>query len=267
MSGVRYLKEAGDRAVVTWSLTEPFGGVQDMTWSPTVNRFQAVLRKDASIHFNYDEVHAEDGIVGAYPMVNQKKEIEFATVAGGENAVAPAILDIRKVTAAVVDGLFLKIMIETCGPVLPEDDPELAGIVYAVCLDHAMPAGGCAANAVTRWTILGSAGRGRGVARTPRYYAFGPGLSRAVKVSGNTISMHGTLPAGYKVGDRVYLSASVSKAASTSDPSPTFASPAATTGAIAPQPIRLMGIASPEVDLASLTKRDGPFSAVYESFH
>jgi len=44
MSGTRYLKELDDRAVITWSLTEPVGGVQDMTWVPTVNRFQAVLR-------------------------------------------------------------------------------------------------------------------------------------------------------------------------------------------------------------------------------
>jgi len=267
MTGVRYLKEVGDHAVVTWSLTEPFGGVQDMSWSPTVNRFQAVLCKDGSIQFNYDEIHAEDAIVGVYPMVTQGKEIELASVASGGNAGAPANLDIRKARVAVVDGLFLKITIETRGPVLQEDNPEIVGIAYAVCLDHAMPAEGCPTNAETRWTIQGSAGRGRGVTRTPRYYAFGPGLSQAAKVSGNTISMQGILPAGYKAGDRVYLSASASKAASASNLSPAVDSPAVTTGAIAPQPIRLMGIVNPEVDLASLTKRDGPFSVVYESFH
>lgn len=31
MSGKRYLKELDDRVVLTWSLTEPFGGIQDMT--------------------------------------------------------------------------------------------------------------------------------------------------------------------------------------------------------------------------------------------
>jgi hypothetical protein len=54
MSGVRYLKESDDRAVITWSLTEPFGGIQDWTWKPTVNRFQAVLRKDGTIDLSYD---------------------------------------------------------------------------------------------------------------------------------------------------------------------------------------------------------------------
>ena len=49
MSGTRYLKELADRAVVTWTLTEPVGGIQDMTWTPTVNRFQAVLQKNGTI--------------------------------------------------------------------------------------------------------------------------------------------------------------------------------------------------------------------------
>ena len=76
----RYLKESGDRAVVTWSLTEPVGGIQDMTWTPTVNRFQAVLHKDGAIEFNYDDIHAEDAIVGVYPMVLTGNETEIATV-------------------------------------------------------------------------------------------------------------------------------------------------------------------------------------------
>jgi hypothetical protein len=71
MSGTRYLKELADRAVVTWTLTEPVGGIQDMTWTPTVNRFQAVLRKNGTIELTYDDVHAEDAIVGVYPMVDK----------------------------------------------------------------------------------------------------------------------------------------------------------------------------------------------------
>jgi len=47
MSGTRYLKELDDRAVITWSLTEPSGGVQDMSWRPTVNRFRPCCIKTA----------------------------------------------------------------------------------------------------------------------------------------------------------------------------------------------------------------------------
>ncbi len=80
MSGTRYLKELADRVVVTWTLTEPVGGIQDMTWTPTANRFQAVLRKNGTIELTYDDVHAEDAIVGVYPVVGKGVEQAGATV-------------------------------------------------------------------------------------------------------------------------------------------------------------------------------------------
>ena len=86
LSGTRYLKELDDRAVITWTLTEPVGGVQDMTWTPTVNRFQAVLHKDGTIDLSYDEVHAQDAIVGIYPMVTDGTEKAIATFEGGRES-------------------------------------------------------------------------------------------------------------------------------------------------------------------------------------
>jgi hypothetical protein len=80
MYGTRYLKELADRAVITWSLTEPVGGIQDMSWTPTVNRFQAVLRKDGTIELSYNDVHAQDAIVGVYPVVNAGAETVTATM-------------------------------------------------------------------------------------------------------------------------------------------------------------------------------------------
>ena len=67
MSGARYVKELSDRLVITWTLTEPAGGIQDFTWTPTVNRFQAVLSKNGTIQMSYDDVAAKDAIVGVYP--------------------------------------------------------------------------------------------------------------------------------------------------------------------------------------------------------
>jgi hypothetical protein len=69
MSGPHYVHELADRVVITWTLTEPAGGIQDFTWTPTVNRFQAVLSKDGTIQMSYDEVAARDAIVGVYPTV------------------------------------------------------------------------------------------------------------------------------------------------------------------------------------------------------
>src|SRR5215471_12606734 len=80
MSGTRYVKELADRVVITWNLTEPFAGIQDFTWTPTVNRFQAVLRKDGTIEMSYDQLAAKDAIIGLYPMVTNGAEKALATL-------------------------------------------------------------------------------------------------------------------------------------------------------------------------------------------
>ena len=69
LSGPRYAKELPDRVVITWDLTEPFGGLLDFTWFETINRFQAVLYRDGAIEMSYKEVAAKDAIVGIYPVL------------------------------------------------------------------------------------------------------------------------------------------------------------------------------------------------------
>jgi hypothetical protein len=66
MSGTRFVKELPDRVVITWDLTEPFGGLLDFGWHKTTNRFQAVLYADGSVEMSYKEMDAKDGIVGIY---------------------------------------------------------------------------------------------------------------------------------------------------------------------------------------------------------
>ncbi len=56
MSGHVYMNELPDRVIITWDLTEPHGGIQDFTWTPTINRFQAVLRRDGAIDLSYNQV-------------------------------------------------------------------------------------------------------------------------------------------------------------------------------------------------------------------
>jgi hypothetical protein len=69
MFGPHYVKELADRVVITWSLTEPHGNIQDFTWTQTVNQFQAVLGKDGSVEMSYEQISAQDAIVGLYPQV------------------------------------------------------------------------------------------------------------------------------------------------------------------------------------------------------
>ena len=101
------------------------------------------------------------------------------------------------------------------------------------------------------WTIQGGGGRGGVVRRPapPRYIAFGSGVSPGVKISGNTISMQGTLPAGYKAGDQIFLSAAVQ----------TPGTPPVIVDRVSPHAVKLAGLASPEVHLSSLKKTDGSF--------
>lgn len=265
MSGKRHLKELDDRAVVTWDLTEPVGGVQDMVWAPTVNKFQAVLRKDGSIDFTYDEVHAEDAIVGLYPMVNGGAETELAAIAGEDKAAVAPHLNIKSVKLSAVDGLFLKVAIETRGPAAAESDPATAGATYRICLNARQIPAECTQNghADAIWTIQpGGFGRGgRGGGGGSRYNAAGPGVNQPVKIEGNVLSIEGTLPAGFKPGDSIYVSASAQA------PGGTPGTPGAIADKIAPHAVKLANLGSPSVDFATAKKADGPYPLVFEAFH
>lgn len=76
MSGPRYVRELADRVVITWDLTEPFGGFLDFSWFPTTNVFQAVLHRDGSIEMSYKTMAAKDGIVGIYPILSAVESVQ-----------------------------------------------------------------------------------------------------------------------------------------------------------------------------------------------
>src|SRR5215510_3037329 len=263
MSGTRYMKKLADRVVITWNLTEPFGGIQDFTWTPTVNRFQAVLRKDGTIEMSYDQLAAKDAIIGLYPMVTTGTEKPLATLSDTEDADVAPNLDLKNVRVAVLDGLFLKVTFETRGPVLPEGDPGVAGLTYRVSFDghKPLPTRTENAHADAVWTIRGVGpaprGGGGGGSAGSRYIAFGAGVSRNVKVVGNSISLQGTLPAAFKAGDQIAVYADVVAPGT----------PPATVDEVTPHTVTLNGIRSPEVDLSSVKRQDGPFPIIYESFH
>jgi hypothetical protein len=275
MYGKRYIKELSDRAVVTWDLTEPVGGIQDMTWTPTVNRFQAVLRKNGVIELSYNDVHAQDAIVGIYPMVTAGRERAIASITDESNAGSAPNFDMTGITLTAVDGLFLKATIGTRGPVLPEGDSAIVGTSYRICLSTTKPAGACSANSDggVVWTIVGGSMRGaRGAPRTPRYIAFGAGLQPNVMVKGNSISVQGTLPAEYRDAKEIFVSASVESpgapGTSAGQGPPAMAGRATTTvDQTAPRQVKLTGLTSAALDFSSAKKSDGPFPVAYEAFH
>ena len=251
-SGPHYVKELPDRAVITWDLTEPFGNIQDFTWFKTINRFQAVLHRDGSIEMSYKELAAKDAIVGIYPAASGT-ERSLATINAEPNPTVAAHLDVRSLKLSIEGDTLLKVVLETRGPVLAEGDKALDGISYRVLFDTqpaARPAD--AVHPSLAWTV-------RGVTwgqRPPRYIAFGPGVSRRVKVEGNTITLHGMVPAALRAVEHVAVSVGVY--------APENREPVAR---LSPHVVTLSGIRNPEVHFSSLTHKDGPFDVVYESFH
>jgi hypothetical protein len=251
MSGTRYFKELADRAVITWDLTEPFAGIQDFTWTKTVNRFQAVLHKDGTIDLSYNQLAARDAIVGVYPLVNAGAERTLAALPGPKDSGLAPNLEIRNLKLSAIDGVFLKATIEAKGDIVPEGDPGLVGIAYRVVFDTKPEP--------TIWTIRGvgpgaRGGRGGG---SPRYVASGNGVSGGVKIAGNTISIQGLLPNSLKGLNEVTVSADVLTSAAAAEPA----------GKVPPRPVKLAGIRSAEVDFSAVKRSDGPFGIAYESFH
>jgi hypothetical protein len=260
LNGQRYVKELPDRAVVTWTLTEGSGGIQAFTWVPTVNRIQAVLHKDGVIELSYNDVSARDAVVGAFPMVTAGVEKRLGGVTVEESAAVAPNLDLKEVTLSAIDGLFLKATIETRGAVLPDGDPGINGVTYRVAFDKDKRPSGDIAKATVVWMIRGVAGgRGGGAGRAgaqSRYIVSGAGAEPDVTVAGNTISLKGILPTELSGAKEVGVSVDV--AAGT---------PPSSTSAVWVKSVSLAGIRSPEIDLSSTTKRDGPFPVVYEGFH
>lgn len=82
MTGPRYVRELADRVIITWDLTEPFGGYLDFSWFPTTNVFQAVLHRDGSIEMSYKSMAAEDGIVGIYPILPAGESVQSIDLSG-----------------------------------------------------------------------------------------------------------------------------------------------------------------------------------------
>ena len=66
MTGTRSVNELDDRLVVTWDVSEPTGGQQDVTFTRTSHNYQAVLHKDGRIDLSYREMTARDAVVGVY---------------------------------------------------------------------------------------------------------------------------------------------------------------------------------------------------------
>jgi len=255
MKGSFYAKELNDRVVITWDLTEPYGNIQDFTWSKTVNRFQAVLHRDGSIDLSYQQLAAKDAIVGVYPMLNDKEK-ELATIAVDPHPSLPENLDVRRLRLSTLDGVLLRVTLETRGSIKPEGDPLLNGTAYRILFTphNSRPEG--AESSVT-WTAAGVVRDWSGGGDRPRYVTFGPGVSHKVETTGNTIRLQGVLPPALMGAGLVDVALETEAEMRTGK----------TVKLLSPHSIHLSGIRSPEIHLSSITRKEGPFALAYESYH
>ena len=249
MTGPHYVKELSDRVVITWELTEPFGNIQDFTWFKTINRFQAVLHRDGMIEMSYQQLAAKDAIVGVFT-IPSRIEKPITTLAASPHPAMPAHLDLRNIKLSVVDGLLLRIILETRGPVLAQGDAGLNGFGYQVSFSPSSRPSNPSQEVV--WTVFARSRPSRA-----GYFAFGFGVSGNARAIGNTITLQGVLPKTLLDSGKIKLSARV-LVRDEEEP---------TAEALTPDVIDLSGMRSPEVHLSSLTLKDKPLSMAYEAFH
>jgi hypothetical protein len=84
MNGTRYANELDDRLVITWDTSEPASGQQDVTFTRTPHKYQAVLHRDGRIDLSYQEMTARDAVVGVYTVpaggATATKSIDLSSV-------------------------------------------------------------------------------------------------------------------------------------------------------------------------------------------
>ena len=95
MNGQRFVNELDDRVVISWDTSEPMSGQQDVTFTRTPHRYQAVLHRDGRIDLSYQEITARDAVVGVYTVPT-----------GGAAAVKPTDLSQVKPTDAARPVIF-----------------------------------------------------------------------------------------------------------------------------------------------------------------
>ncbi len=254
MHGTRYVKELPDRVVVTWNLTEPYGGIFDFSWTPTTNWFQAVLHSDGTIDLTYGEMSAEDAIVGLYPRLDSAGEETLLAIADPPDPDLPADEDLVGTRVSVVGGLLLRVAFQARGAIPQAGDSGVASVTYQATFHTT-------AGDDVRWTIRGS-GRGGPDGRSTSWHATGPGVSPGVEVAGDTISLRGTLPNALRNASGVTLTAVVSVPAG-----PGSRMRADTVDRTPETRVRLSAVRDAAVDLSTLGPDSAPRTVVYQAFH
>ena len=134
---VQHVARWPDRVVVTWITTVPFFYVHGVPPEKPA-RFQAILRADGSIRFNYSDVALGDGIVGLFPDAEVVKGDLIASVVDGTDPELPGYLDLLEtaIYASNTDAVILEF---TTREPIPEPPDESTAYSYRLHFDTDRP--------------------------------------------------------------------------------------------------------------------------------
>ncbi len=249
MNGPRFASQHPDRVVITWDLSEPVGGIFDFTFEPTVNRFQAVLHRDGSIDLSYQDISAEDAIVGVFTPSVGVDGTPIVEAGDPEDPSLPGYLDVQAMRASEVDGL-LEITIQTRESLPPPDDPRADGLNFRVYFDLEGPFPGRIdlEDADLVWSVRCRARRGCS--------ASGPGVSGTPQIQDNRITFLG-IPSVFEGAEETAIYLEVRDPEDREE----------TVDALEPVRASLAGLKDPEMDLSALDPSLDPTPTLFEAFH
>ena len=176
MSGTRHVKELSDRVVITLESHRTGRRHPGLHVGADGQSFSGrAVERTARSSFSYRALRGarrdRRPVPGRQRGSREREAARRRSLIHGRGD--PGHLDATSVKVGAVDGLFLKVTLETRGPVLAEGDAGLAGVTYRIAFDAI-----AVTAATTRGPRLraGRGGRGAGGLARRRYAASGAGV-------------------------------------------------------------------------------------------
>ena len=249
----RYFKQSPARAVVTWTMSEPYETTQSYVNEPRLNRFQARLYPDGTIELSYQALAVEDAVVGVFqpPDLSSGPEVLLSTIDDPIDPLLPAHIDVIALRAFAVGDHSLRFELELRGNALGAGHASLASLFYRIWIDLEPPfPTGVDFDDPELAPYIGF--------DSDQHYVTGGGALAGVDVVGNRLSFRISRRA---LGDSTRVGW-FSDVADFDDPAfPFDQTPAAVFDLPGPAP------ASSVRDLSSALLSDPPSTSVYEPFH
>ncbi len=248
LTGTRYVKQLDGRVVITWDLTEPFGGILDFHWFATRNLFQVELYSSGEIAMSYKTISARDGIVGLYTHASPGETVLLDKDVA-MHAELPTALDPRRVTVSAVDSELIRVRLFMRSDV-PHEGDAIDGTEFRI--DFA----GANQSRHLSWSVRGQRDPYNPANGGAQFVASGAGLTPRVRVNADTIQLEGVLVPSLRGLSQARLTLSVTTKPNGSRVNRWSAGV-----------VDLSALQSPAVDFSARRDAQHTYSTIYEAFH